>query len=80
MRAQSSTSPSLSRTTRSAWARTIGSWLAMSTPVPFSAHVLATLRAVCAENGTGVLIASHDPIVQAHADRVVRLSDGLVEA
>jgi putative ABC transport system ATP-binding protein len=44
-----------------------------------SAHVLATLRDVCAENGTGVLIASHDPIVQAHADRVVRLSDGLVE-
>jgi len=44
-----------------------------------SAHVLATLREVCAENGTGVLIASHDPIVRAHADRVVRLSDGLVE-
>ena len=45
-----------------------------------STHVLATLREVCAENRTGVLIASHDPIVMAHADRVVRLSDGLVEA
>ena len=45
-----------------------------------SAHVLATLREVCAENRTGVLIASHDPIVMAHADRVVRLSDGRVEA
>jgi putative ABC transport system ATP-binding protein len=44
-----------------------------------SAHVLATLREVCAQNGTGVLIASHDPIVRAHADRVVRLNDGLVE-
>jgi putative ABC transport system ATP-binding protein len=44
-----------------------------------SAHVLATLREVCAENGTGALIASHDPIVRAHADRMVRLSDGLVE-
>jgi putative ABC transport system ATP-binding protein len=45
-----------------------------------SAHVLATPREVCAQNGTGVLMASHDPIVMAHADRVVRLSDGLVVA
>jgi putative ABC transport system ATP-binding protein len=45
-----------------------------------STHVLTMLREVCAENGTGVLIASHDPIVMAHADRVVRLSDGLIEA
>jgi putative ABC transport system ATP-binding protein len=45
-----------------------------------SAHVLDTLRAVYAAAGTGVLIASHDPVVVASADRVVRLSDGLVEA
>ncbi|TFV86277.1 ATP-binding cassette domain-containing protein [Blastococcus sp. CT_GayMR16] len=43
-----------------------------------SVHVLATLREVCAAAGTGVLIASHDPVVVASADRVVRLSDGLV--
>jgi putative ABC transport system ATP-binding protein len=44
-----------------------------------SAHVLTTIREVCAETGTGVLVASHDPVVMAAADRVVRLSDGLVE-
>jgi len=43
-----------------------------------SAHVLATLHEVHAASGTGVLIASHDPLVVAAADRVVRLSDGLV--
>jgi putative ABC transport system ATP-binding protein len=43
-----------------------------------SVHVLATLREVCTAAGTGVLIASHDPVVVASADRVVRLSDGLV--
>jgi putative ABC transport system ATP-binding protein len=43
-----------------------------------STHVLATLRDVYAWAGTGVLIASHDPVVVASADRVVRLSDGLV--
>lgn len=43
-----------------------------------SIHVLATLRDVYAAAGTGVLIASHDPVVVAHADRVVRLGDGQV--
>jgi putative ABC transport system ATP-binding protein len=43
-----------------------------------STHVLTTLREVCAAAGTGVLLASHDPVVVAAADRVVRLSDGLV--
>jgi putative ABC transport system ATP-binding protein len=43
-----------------------------------SVHVLATLRDVYAARGTGVLIASHDPVVVASAGRVVRLSDGLV--
>jgi putative ABC transport system ATP-binding protein len=43
-----------------------------------STHVLSTLREAYAAAGTGVLIASHDPVVVAAADRVVRLSDGLV--
>jgi putative ABC transport system ATP-binding protein len=43
-----------------------------------STHVLATLREVYAAGGTGVLIASHDPVVVAAADRVVRLGDGRV--
>ncbi len=43
-----------------------------------SAHVLTTLREVYAAAGTGVLIASHDPVVVAAADRVVRLGDGRV--
>jgi putative ABC transport system ATP-binding protein len=41
-------------------------------------HVLSVLRAACAESGTGVLVAGHDPLVVAHADRVLRLSDGLL--
>jgi putative ABC transport system ATP-binding protein len=44
-----------------------------------STHVLSTLRERCAATDTGVLIASHDPVVVAAADRVVRLGDGLVE-
>jgi len=43
-----------------------------------STHVLATLREVYAAAGTGVLVASHDPVVVGAADRVVRLSDGQV--
>ena len=43
-------------------------------------HVLATPRTVFAAAGTGVLVAGHDPVVVAHADRVVRLSDGRVVA
>ena len=45
-----------------------------------SALVLTTLRDVAAAAGTGVLVASHDPVVVAAADRVVRLSDGRVVA
>lgn len=44
-----------------------------------SMHVLATLRDVHAATGTGVLIAGHDPVIVEAADRVVRLSDGLVQ-
>ncbi len=45
-----------------------------------STHVLTTLGDVYATAGTGVLVASHDPVVVAAADRVVRLGDGRVEA
>ena len=41
-------------------------------------HVMTTIRALCAEAGTGALVASHDPAVVAAADRVVRLGDGAV--
>jgi putative ABC transport system ATP-binding protein len=44
-----------------------------------SVHVLAVLREACAAAGTGVLVASHDPLVVAAADRVLRLSDGAVQ-
>ena len=43
-----------------------------------TAHVLATLREHCGTTGCGALLASHDPVVIASADRVVRLHDGLV--
>ena len=45
-----------------------------------SARVLALLRTELADAGTGVLVASHDPLVVAAADRVVRLVDGRVGA
>jgi putative ABC transport system ATP-binding protein len=38
--------------------------------------VLGVLRETCRSAGTGVLVASHDPLVVAHADRVLRLDDG----
>ena len=44
-----------------------------------SVHVLGVLREACAEAGTGVLVASHDPLVVAHADRVLRLDDGVLQ-
>jgi putative ABC transport system ATP-binding protein len=44
-----------------------------------STAVLGTLRELCAAAGTGALVASHDPVVRAAADRVVRLVDGRVE-
>ncbi|MBB3675771.1 ABC transporter ATP-binding protein [Modestobacter versicolor] len=43
-----------------------------------STRVLATLREVHAAAGTGVLIAGHDPLAVAAADRVVQLSDGVL--
>ena len=38
--------------------------------------VLGVLRETCRSAGTGVLVAGHDPLVVAHADRVLQLDDG----
>ncbi|WP_369137527.1 ABC transporter ATP-binding protein [Modestobacter versicolor] len=43
-----------------------------------STRVLALLRDRYAAAGTGVLLAGHDPLAVAIADRVVRLSDGVL--
>ncbi len=43
-----------------------------------STRVLTTLREEHAAAGTGMLIAGHDPLAVAVADRVVRLSDGVL--
>ena len=45
----------------------------------FYHNAFRTMREVYAARGTGELIASHDPVVVAASDRVMRLSDGLVE-
>ncbi|MCO7196353.1 ATP-binding cassette domain-containing protein, partial [Pseudonocardia sp. McavD-2-B] len=44
------------------------------------ALLLAELRRVCREDGTAVLLISHDPVAVASADRVVTLVDGRVAA
>jgi putative ABC transport system ATP-binding protein len=41
-----------------------------------SVQVLTVVRDLCARDGTGALVASHDPLVVTHADRVLRLVDG----
>jgi putative ABC transport system ATP-binding protein len=43
-----------------------------------SVQVLTLMRELCARAGTGALLASHDPLVVAHADRVLRLADGVL--
>ena len=43
-----------------------------------SVVVLEAVRQVCTDAGTGALVASHDPLVVAHADRVLRLDDGVL--
>ena len=45
-----------------------------------SVQVPGVVRAMCARSGTGALVASHDPLVVAHADRVLRLEDGVLAA
>lgn len=42
--------------------------------------LLAELRRVCREDGTAVLLISHDPAAVASADRVVTVVDGRVAA
>lgn len=44
-----------------------------------SREVLALLRALCAERGVAVLLATHDPEAAAFADRVHELRDGRLE-
>ncbi|MEU9818636.1 ABC transporter ATP-binding protein [Pseudonocardia alni] len=44
------------------------------------ALLLAELRRLCREDGTAVLLISHDPVAVASADRVVTLVDGRVAA
>lgn len=43
-----------------------------------SEHVLAQIRHRCHTDGTAAVIASHDVLATKHADRVVRLHDGLL--
>lgn len=42
-------------------------------------QVLGVLRDLCTTAGTGALVASHDTTTIAHADRVLRMSDGRLE-
>jgi putative ABC transport system ATP-binding protein len=44
-----------------------------------SREVLALLRALCAERGVAVLLATHDPEAAGFADRVHELRDGRLE-
>ena len=43
-----------------------------------SVPVLTVLPDLCARAGRAALVASHDPLVVAHADRVLRLADGVL--
>jgi putative ABC transport system ATP-binding protein len=40
--------------------------------------VMALLRGVVESEGVTTLVSTHDPVMMAHADRVVRISDGQV--
>jgi putative ABC transport system ATP-binding protein len=42
--------------------------------------VMALLRGVVESEGVTAVIATHDPVMMALADRVIRISDGSVEA
>ena len=42
-------------------------------------QVLAVFRELNAETGITIILVTHDPSVAAHADRVIRMRDGLVE-
>jgi putative ABC transport system ATP-binding protein len=45
-----------------------------------SAEVLALLRRLNSERGQTTLLVTHDPAVAASTDRVIRMTDGLVDA
>jgi len=45
-----------------------------------SAEVLALLRRLNTERGQTTLLVTHDPAVAASTDRVIRMTDGLVDA
>lgn len=40
--------------------------------------VLGLLRRVCREQGTTLVLASHDPLIDMYADRMVQLRDGAI--
>jgi putative ABC transport system ATP-binding protein len=42
-------------------------------------EVLATLRRCVVEHGVTVLLVTHDATAAAHADRVIRMQDGVIE-
>jgi putative ABC transport system ATP-binding protein len=41
--------------------------------------VMALLRGVVESEGVTVLVSTHDPVMMALADRVMRMQDGLVD-
>ena len=43
-------------------------------------EVLATLRRCVAEHGVTVLLVTHDATAAAHADRILRMRDGVLES
>jgi putative ABC transport system ATP-binding protein len=43
-------------------------------------HVLDLLLTLNREEGTTLVLVTHDPEIASHADRVITLRDGLVES
>ena len=41
-------------------------------------EILALFRGLNAEDGLTIVLVTHDPLVAAHADRIIRMRDGLV--
>jgi ABC-type antimicrobial peptide transport system ATPase subunit len=72
--ASNETIPSRTITTRSAYAATRASCVTMMT----GEKVMDLLVGLAREQGTTVIIVTHDARVAAYADRVVMVRDGLV--